>query len=228
MDTFPRTPPRVKPAVCRAHVFFDGQGLFHAAKRCFGYRYPNYDPLKLAAAVTALEPDRILTGAHFYTGVPSVAENPLGHAFWTNKLNALARHGVHVVQRTLKYGERAQEVFPDVFERVRVGREKGIDVRLCLDLVRLARRREYDVAIIFSQDQDLLEAIDEVKAVSKEIGHWIRLESAFPIAPSSTNSRGINGTSWRPLDRAFYDACLDPIDYRPERRPTNKIVNVRV
>lgn len=27
----------------RAVVFVDGQNLFHSAKNCFGYTYPNYD-----------------------------------------------------------------------------------------------------------------------------------------------------------------------------------------
>ena len=35
--------------------------------------------------------------------------------------------------------------------------EKGIDVRLALDVVALARKRQFDIALIFSQDQDLQE-----------------------------------------------------------------------
>ena len=35
----------------RAVAFIDGQNLFHAAKEAFGYRHPNFDPLKLAATV---------------------------------------------------------------------------------------------------------------------------------------------------------------------------------
>lgn len=36
-------------------------------------------------------------------------------------------------------------------------REKGIDLRLGLDVVRMARKGELDVAAIFSQNQDLAE-----------------------------------------------------------------------
>jgi uncharacterized LabA/DUF88 family protein len=41
-----------------------------------------------------------------------------------------------------------------------VGREKGIDVRLALDILLLGFRSEYDVAVVFSQDQDLSEVAD--------------------------------------------------------------------
>jgi uncharacterized LabA/DUF88 family protein len=42
---------------------------------------------------------------------------------------------------------------------VLVGEEKGMDVRLAVDVVRMAREKLYDVALIFSQDQDLSEAV---------------------------------------------------------------------
>jgi len=34
-----------------------------------------------------------------------------------------------------------------------------------LDAVRLARQKAYDVALIFSQDQDLTEAVEEIKDI---------------------------------------------------------------
>ncbi len=98
-----------------------------------------------------------------------------------------------------------------------VGQEKGIDVRIALDVVRLARENSYDAALIFSQDQDLSEAADEVRSISKIQNRWIKVACAFPISPTSENRRGINGTEWIKIDRATYDTCLDPNDYRPKR-----------
>ncbi len=40
-----------EPQVKRTIAFFDGQNLFYAAKSAFGYNWPNYDPLRLAAAI---------------------------------------------------------------------------------------------------------------------------------------------------------------------------------
>jgi uncharacterized LabA/DUF88 family protein len=44
-------------------------------------------------------------------------------------------------------------------------REKGVDVRLAVDLVRLAAEDKYDVAIVISRDEDLLHAVDTVQQI---------------------------------------------------------------
>jgi uncharacterized LabA/DUF88 family protein len=209
---------RKQPDTCRVHTFFDGQNLFKTAEKAFGFRFPNYDPIKLSNAVVALQPARVLEGVHFYTGIHDARENRLWYYFWNNKLNALQRRGVHVVQRVLKYSEQPVEYAPGQFRKVRVGREKGIDVRIALDLVRLARQKKYDVAVIFSQDQDLAEGVTEVKEISREFEHWIRIECAFPAGTSKASRRGINGTAWHIIDRALYERCIDTTDYRPKQR----------
>ena len=93
-----------------------------------------------------------------------------------------------------------------------------MDVRLALDVVRLALDDQYDVALIFSQDQDLSEADDEVKTISIQQNRWIKRVCAFPVSPTTQNKRGINGTDWIRIDRKTYDACLDANDYRPMRK----------
>ncbi len=99
------------------------------------------------------------------------------------------------------------------------GEEKGIDVRLALDVIRLAHAGSYDIALIFSQDQDLSEAATEVRHISREQSRWIKIASAFPRSPTTRNRRGIDKTDWIPIDRSLYDACLDHRDYRPPRSP---------
>ena len=99
-----------------------------------------------------------------------------------------------------------------------VEREKGIDLRLGLDVVRMARNAELDVAIIFSQDQDLGEVAREVRDIARSTRRWLKIVSAFPVRPNATARRGIDRTDWFRMDRKFYDACLDPRDYRPDRR----------
>ena len=73
------------------------------------------------------------------------------------------------------------------------------------------------MALVFSQDQDLSEVADEIRTIAKREQRWIKMASAFPISPTSRNRRGINGTDWIKMDRALYDSCIDPIDYRPKR-----------
>ena len=76
------------------------------------------------------------------------------------------------------------------------------------------RNNACDVALIFSQDQDLSEVADEVRAISVQQNRWIKVTCAYPTSPTYNNTRGINKTDWYPFNRALYDACLDPRDYR--------------
>lgn len=81
----------------------------------------------------------------------------------------------------------------------------------------LALDEKYDVALMFSQDQDLSEVADEIKAISVLQDRWIQIASAFPVGPGTRNFRGINRTKWIEIDQSLYDACIDPGDYRPRK-----------
>ena len=86
-------------------------------------------------------------------------------------------------------------------------------------MVSLARKRQFDVAIVFSQDQDLYEVVQEIADISKEQDRWIKIACAFPSGPNASSTRGIDKTDWIEMDQQFYDQCLDPRDYRPARQP---------
>jgi uncharacterized LabA/DUF88 family protein len=201
------------PSIKRAITFIDGQNLFYAAKDAFGYTFPNYDIKALSGAVCK-NCDSKLVEARFYTGIPDAADDPAKNHFWSGKLGLMGKQGVQVFSRTLRYRNRTFRLPDGTVHSFLAGEEKGIDVRIALDVIRLARRRSYDVAIIFSQDQDLSEVAEEIRVVAKEQGRWIKIYSAFPFSPAVRNRRGINKTDWLRIDRATYDACIDARDYR--------------
>ena len=58
----------------------------------------------------------------------------------------------------------------------------------------MAREKRYDVALVFSQDQDLSEVADEIKSISFIQNRWIKMACAFPVSPTYGNARGINST----------------------------------
>jgi hypothetical protein len=101
-----------------------------------------------------------------------------------------------------------------VAKGAQMGRE-GVDVRMALDIIRLAHENKYDVALLFCRDQDLSEVADEIRIMAAEKKRWIKVASAFPCSPAY-KVRGINRTDWIKIDRATYDACLDTRDYRPK------------
>lgn len=204
----------LEPPVKRAVAFIDGQNLFHAAREAFGRVYPDYDVVALAGRVCN-EAGWTLAQTRFYTGVPDAADNPFWHGFWTAKLAAMGRRHVRVFSRSLRYQNRAVTLPDGTIHTFLAGQEKGIDVRIAVDVIRMAHRGEYDVAVIFSQDQDLSEVAQEIRVIAHEQQRWIKVASAFPVSPTTRNRRGIDGTDWARISRATYEACLDRRDYRP-------------
>lgn len=201
---------RTKHAVC----FIDGQNLFRHAKAAFGHYHPNYDPIKLSEAVCERS-GWLCTGTRFYTGVPIPEHDERWHGYWHRRLTAMRRGGVHVTSRKLRY-TREEVTHPDgSTEEILVPREKGIDLRLGLDVVRMARGGQIDVAVIFSQDQDLAELAREIRDIARSTGRWLKIASAYPDSLSARPRKGIDSTDWLPIDQTLYDACLDPRDYRP-------------
>ena len=215
--TLPSVRGLVPPKQINVMAFFDGQNLYQHAKEAFDYYHPSYDPIKLHHAVCAARGWRP-TLTRFYTGVPSPIEAQMWSAWWSNKTIAMKRAGVHVTTRPIRY-RKEETIGPDGKPKtITTPQEKGIDVRIALDLVSLARKKQFDVALIFSQDQDLQEVVQEVLDISKEQGRWMSICSAFPTSPTASTVRGIDKTDWFPMDKVFYDACLDPKDYRPATR----------
>ncbi len=208
----------IEPTIKRASVFFDGQNLFYAAKDAFGYVFPNYDPELLAHAVCRIN-GWVVRSIHFYTGIPSAADNPFWNSFWVKKLGLIGKRGVKTFSRPLRYRNQLVRLQDGTIATALVGEEKGIDVRIAIDVVRMARIDEFDVCVIFSQDQDLSEVADEIKEISIAQGRWIKVVSAFPVSPTYANKRGINRTNWIKIERVLYDRCIDPNDYRPKTTP---------
>lgn len=204
------------PAKRFAMGFFDAQNLFRHAKDAFGHIHPNFDPKKLHDAVCAANgwtPNLV----RFYTGVPEYSRNAMWTGYWNNRVLALKRAGVNVTTRKLRYDDTTVTNPDGSTQVVTSVQEKGIDVRLALDIVKFARLRNFDVAVIYSQDQDLCEVVEEVRQIARDLGSQIELHCAFPSRTTATSRRGIDRTQWFPMDQVFYDACLDPHDYRPPK-----------
>jgi len=199
----------------RAICFFDGQNLFHSAKAAFGYTFPNFDPLALSKLVCGSK-GWDLAQARFYTGIPDAADKPFWNHFWTAKGAQMGREGVYVYTRPLVYRTKKIDL-PDGTQHTFVdGDEKGIDVRLALDIISCANAGSYDIAVVFSRDQDLSEVAEELRTIAKQQGRFIKMVSVFPFSPVVKAYRGINKTDWIRLDKADYDKCIDTRDYRPK------------
>jgi hypothetical protein len=83
-----------EPTTKRAIIFVDGQNLFYAVKEAFGYTHPNYDVQALAEWVCG-DQGWQLEEVRFYTGIPSVQDNPKWNTFWSRKLSVMGKAGIH-------------------------------------------------------------------------------------------------------------------------------------
>lgn len=196
----------------RTIVFFDGQNLYHLGRDAWAphppvpgspYGYPSYDVEKMAAALVQRLPGRTLEQIRFYTGLPDprrAGMSAFWHGFWSNKLRYLrSRPGVYVYRGRVNPG----------------GQEKGVDVSLAVDLIELTYDQRYEAAIIISQDWDFGSAIRLAKQIAQNQGRQLVFESAFPYRAGPISPRGVPGTVWFHIDKALYDSCFDPTDYRP-------------
>jgi len=197
----------------QAIAFFDGQNLFKAAKESFGTKHPDYNPKELARYVCSKK-GYTLKQIRFYTGIPEPKDNFYLNAFWRNKLNQMKRDGIYTFHRMVRYSEVEITLTTGETHVIMKGREKGIDVRIALDMVRLATEREYDIAFIFSQDQDFYEAVKDIKIIAEQQKREIKLISVFPNSPLSKNDRGIYLTDWIKITQDEYQKCIDVREYR--------------
>jgi hypothetical protein len=124
------------------------------------------------------------------------------HLLAARKLGVMGRQGVTVFTRHLRYRKETFECPSCHAQHTRdSAEEKGVDVRIALDVLTLASRNAFDVGLIFSQDQVLSEVADEVRLIARQAGRWIKLASTFP--QTTRNPRGINRTDWLPFDKTL-------------------------
>jgi uncharacterized LabA/DUF88 family protein len=217
MTTTPTdAPASASPPLPQAIVYVDGQNLFHEAQRAFGYDFPNFDVLRLAQTVCQRQ-NWNLKETRFYTGIPGPGDDPFWNTFWQRKLRAMSQRGIVTFSRALRYRTEMVTLPDGTTHTFSYHQEKGIDVRIAIDMMCGAFTRAFDVAILFSLDQDLSEVVRDIRAMGQEQGRHVRVASAFPWAGVSAPFP-IGSTFGIPIDRATYDACIDPRDYRPAPR----------
>lgn len=199
-------------------VFIDYQNVYRNARRTFGAdaddvaSFGQIDPLQVGLHLADLAQGQ-LAQVRIYRGMPNSNYDPPG--------NSAARRQVRVwnmdqrvvpVTRPLRYPKK----------RRGGEEEKGIDVALAVDYVRLAMEDKYDVGIIFSSDTDLLPALELVLDMSKPKGLTRKPRRTVQVA---TWTRCKRLTLTKPkiwchvLDFDTFSAVQDKVNYARELPP---------
>lgn len=195
-------------------VFVDGQNFYHRVKDLFGHRTPNFD-IQLVAEhfVRKAGAGYELGTIHFYTGFPSPIEAPVWNRFWQDKLDhmkTLNGGKVSIYAPLLRYRTRLIDMGNGRVEAQRSPYEKGIDVRIAIDMVRAAFSGRCEGMLLLSQDSDLEEAFREARDVALEFKRPLRLFCGYPTGENDTIRRGVRGGEWLTIEAADYEQCIDP------------------
>lgn len=157
----------------RVMVFVDYQNVHGWARRRFHpvNAHPaigHIDPLRLAQhLVSRRRNPSHLEGVRVYRGRPSPDHQARAAAANDRQTVVWERSGtVTVIRRPLRYPRDWPET---------PAAEKGIDVAIAVDLVRLAMTKQYDAAVLVSSDTDLMPAVETVydlRLAHIEIASW--------------------------------------------------------
>ncbi|MDO8646117.1 MAG: NYN domain-containing protein [Candidatus Planktophila sp.] len=161
----------------RARGIFDLENLDHPA----GQVNPNQVGLLLAKRI---DTDCELKQVRVYRGLPSNNHQPKGYGAVRRQTSSWMKSGSpEVILRPLHYPAN----WPNSRKVDGEPREKGIDVELAVDFVRMAISGDFDYGIIFSMDNDLKPALEYIGTAFPNIG--LAVASWWPSGEINKNSR---------------------------------------
>ncbi len=211
-----------RPSTLRIIVFIDGQNFYNDCKKVFskGETYPHLLGQELCSS--RFGNGRQLKQVRFYTGIHTPDKNPKMNAYMTRRLEMMKAIDVWTFARPLKYSSqwvKNRDEKP-AFIKIIKGREKGVDVRLALDLIWLALADEFDVAVVVSTDTDLDEAIKDVLKLREVTGRWLAVENAICVGPVNPVTdrrppykRLSSAGRLLHIDQEIFDQIRDDTDY---------------
>lgn len=200
--------------VARVALFVDGQNCYRGARRAYcgdaaparcGQVYPHMLGQHLCERSDVR---RSLVAVRIYRGLPSRVRDPKGYSAAQRQVAAWRRQPlVDAWTRPLSYASDG------------TAREKGVDTKLAVDMVLMAQRNEFDVAVLVSDDTDFVPALEAVVEIKRsiaacEVATWMPPHDRRPPAPR------IRGKQVRlhALREHDYRALEDRTDYSRKSR----------
>ena len=190
-------------------LFIDAQNVYHRARATFFPGTTNHidgqiDPWAAAERIAARggprkEPVEV-AGVRVYTGYHTPERDSRAYSSYRRQRSFWQRRGCHVTARSLRYSGPED----------RHGREKGIDVALAVDYVRMAIQRQFDIGAIFSMDTDLAPALEFVKSLNDP--------SITPVTAAWYGEGAVSQIPGAWCHRLYledYQAVHDPTNYAP-------------
>jgi len=167
----------------RVALFFDGKNHMKALQRTAGDCWLDHGAL--AEWVTTFVGGSQLAAAYYYTGVPSPREDNHRHALSDLLEELEARPGFFVKRFNRRANSRE---CPHCGELAAYTEEKMVDTSIVADMILLATRDAFDIAVVFTGDLDIAPALTAVHSLGKRA--WI---ASFG---DDNLSRELSRTAW--------------------------------
>lgn len=156
----------------RAFVYVDGFNVYYRALKSSRHKWLNLDSL----ARRLLKPGDTVDLIRYFTARVSRRstgpDTPRRQQIYLGALQTLPNLEIHYGRFLPKTKHRPLASNPSKFVEVLDTEEKGSDVNLAVHLVNDAWHDRFDIALVMSQDTDLIEPI---KIVSRELGKTVVL-----------------------------------------------------
>ena len=144
----------------RAIVFIDGNNFYFKLKELTNKKFGLLDFDFRKFAEWLVEPNELVEIRYYIGAIRRQKNNTKSEEMYANQQRLFRKFQTHNIEVIL--GQLIQH--PD-----KTFHEKGVDVRLAVEMIRFARENKYDVAYLVSSDTDLVAAIEEVRSFNKVV-----------------------------------------------------------
>ena len=172
----------------RVALFFDGKNHMKDLHRSASDRWLDHGAL--AKWVVEHVGGTSFFGAYYYTGIPNSQEDSKERHALSDLLDELERRPGFFVKRFNR--RSASRDCPHCMSQVAYTEEKMVDTSLVADMIVLAARDAYDIAVVFSGDLDIAPGIEAIQALGKQ--GWIATFGATGL------SRSLSRTAWSTIN----------------------------
>ncbi len=147
----------------RAFVFIDGGNFYFKLKELsskFNEKYNLIDFNFRRFTEWLVKPNNLIETRYYLGAIKRDNNNPKSEQLYANQqkfIGKLQQQNIIIVMgQIIRHPDKTYH-------------EKGVDVRLAVEMIRFARKDKYDMAYLLSSDTDLVAAVEEIQAFAKTV-----------------------------------------------------------
>lgn len=205
----------------RVYVYVDGFNLYYRALKGTSHRW--LDLYELSKRL--LNPGDNVERVNYFTArVKARAGDPNGprtQQLYLSALDTLPQLTIHYGRFIAKTKHRPLVAPPHDYVHIKDTEEKGSDVNLAVHLLNDAWHDRYDVALVMSQDTDLIEPLKIVKEERSKVVGLIWLDGKQPSRHMQNASSFVRHLSVADLSASQFPARIQRVDGSVIEKPIN-------